>query len=122
MFVADSRSGVLIYNPKNANSSPIGSIATGVSVPAGLAVDNKNNLYVTNDGNNTVTVYPKGSSSPSLTISTGVDGPYGVTVDSKGNVFVSNLDNNTVTAYAAGQTSRTRRSVSMRTVRRSVSV
>lgn len=105
LFVADSSSGVLIYNPKKANSSPIGSITTGVSIPSGLAVDTHGSLYVTNDGTNTVTVYPKGSSSPTLTISTGIDGPYGVTVDSKGNVFVSNLNNNTITAYAAGQTS-----------------
>jgi streptogramin lyase len=105
LFVADSSSGVLIFNPKKANSAPIGSLTNGVSVPAGLAVDKSGSLYVTNEGTNTVTVYPKGSSSPSLTISTGIDGPYGITVDSKGNVFVSNLNTNNITAYAAGQTS-----------------
>jgi hypothetical protein len=104
LFVADSSSGVLMYNPSTPNASPEGSITTGVSAPAGLAVDKKSALYVTNEGNNTVTVYPKGQSSPSLTISTGIDGPYGIAVDSKGNVFVSNLNNNTVTAYASGAT------------------
>ena len=105
LFVADGNSGVLIYNPKTVNGSPTGSITTGVNAPAGVAVDKTGALYVTNEGTNTVTVYPKGQSSPSLTISTGIDGPYGIGVDSNGNVFVSNLNNNTVTAYAAGSTS-----------------
>jgi hypothetical protein len=105
LFVADGNSGVLIYNPKTVNGSPTGSITTGVSAPAGLAVDKSGALYVANEGTNTVTVYPKGMTSPSLTISTGISGPYGIGVDSKGNVFVSNLNNNTVTAYAAGSTS-----------------
>ena len=105
LFVADSSSGVLIYNPRKANSAPIGAITTGVNTPAGLAVDKSGALYVANQGTGTVTVYPKGSSSPSLTISNGISSPYGVTVDSKGDVFVSNLGTNDVTAYAAGQTS-----------------
>ncbi|HEY1867169.1 MAG TPA: hypothetical protein VGG70_02665 [Candidatus Cybelea sp.] len=105
LFVADSSSGVLIYNPKAANSSPIGSITTGVNAPAGVAVDKAGNVYVTNEGSNTVTVYGPGSGSPSLTISSGISSPYGIGVDSKGNVFVSNLGTNDVTAYAAGQTS-----------------
>jgi serine/threonine-protein kinase len=105
LFVADASSGVLIYNPKTVNGSPTGSITTGVSAPAGVAVDKKGNVYVTNEGNNTVTVYPPGQSSPSLTISSGIGGPYGIGVDSKGDVFVSNLDSNTVTAYKSGQTS-----------------
>lgn len=108
LFVADAASGVLIYNPKKANSAPTGSITNGVNIPSQVAVDAHGTLYVTNDGNNTVTVYPKGHSSPSLTISSGLNGPYGIGVDSKGNVFVSNIGNfsdYTVTAYAAGQTS-----------------
>ncbi|MGA8474374.1 MAG: hypothetical protein WB681_04840 [Candidatus Cybelea sp.] len=104
LFVADGSSGVLLYNPKSANSSPDGSITTGVNAPAGVAVDKKSTLYVTNEGNSTVTVYPKGKSSPSLTISSGISSPYGVAVDSKGNVFVSNLGTNEITAYAAAST------------------
>ncbi len=105
LFVADSSSGVLTYDPSVANGSPTGSITDGVDAPAGVAVDKSGALYVTNEGNNTVTVYPAGQSSPSLTISSGISGPYGIGVDSKGNVFVSNLDNNTITAYQAGETS-----------------
>lgn len=105
LFVADGSSGVLIYNPKAPNSSPKGSITKDVNAPAGLAIDKKGALYVANAGNNTVTVYPKGSSSPTLTISTGINSPYGIAVDSKGNVFVSNLNTNVVTGYKTGATS-----------------
>ena len=104
LFVSDSSSGVLIYNPATVNGSPTGSITSGVNVPAQLAVDKVSSLYVANLGNNTITVYAKGSKTPKLTISSGLSGPYGVTVDSTGNVFASNLNNNTVVAYHAGQT------------------
>jgi hypothetical protein len=105
LFVADASSGVLMYDPKTPNGSPTGSITAGVNAPAGVAVDKKGALYVTNDGGNTVTVYPKGQSSPSMTISDGIDSPYGIAVDSSGEVFVSNLGNETVVAYKAGATS-----------------
>lgn len=106
IFVSDqSSSSVLMYSPKIPNGSPIGSITNGVNVPAGIAVDGTGTLYVTNPGNNTVTVYPHGASSPSLTISSGISGPYGIAVDSSGEVFVSNLNVNNITAYKAGATS-----------------
>jgi hypothetical protein len=105
LFVADSSSGVLIYNPATVNGSPTGSITNGVNAPAQLAVDKASTLYVVNDGNNTITVYAKGSKTPKLTISSGLSGPYGVTVDSSGEVFASNLNTNTVVGYKAGQTS-----------------
>jgi hypothetical protein len=106
LFSSDtSTNEVLMYDPRSANSSPTGSITTGISTPFGLAVDKSRTLYVANIANSTVTVYPNGQTSPSLTITTGIDGPYGIAVDSSGNVFVSNLNNNTITAYAKGQTS-----------------
>ncbi len=106
LFVSDATNNqVLMYDPKTANPSPLGSITDGLSVPFGLAVDSQGALYVANLGNNTITVYSAGSSSPSLTISTGVNGPYGIGVDSKGNVFATNLNANTVVGFAAGATS-----------------
>jgi hypothetical protein len=105
LFVADCDSGVLMYDPAKANSSPIGSITTGTDCAFGAAVDKAGSLYVANISGNSVTVYPKGQTSPSLTITDAVSSPYSVAVDSKGNVFVSNLGNNTITAYASGQTS-----------------
>jgi hypothetical protein len=105
LFVADYSSGVLMYNPNDANSSPEGSITSGTDGAFGAAVDTSGNLYVANIGNSTVTVYAPGSDTPKLTISDGLSSPYGVIVDSKGNVFVSNLGTNDITAYASGQTS-----------------
>jgi hypothetical protein len=91
LFVTDvSDNQVLMYDPKIANSSPLGSITDGLDAPIGLAFDKHGKLYVTNLDNNTVTVYPRGSSSPSLTIPNGLNAPYGIGVDSKRDVFVAN--------------------------------
>lgn len=105
LFVSDaSDNEVLMYNPKVANSSPEGSITSGLNVPFGLAMDSAGTLYVANLGGNTITEYPKGQSTPGVTITNGVNGPYGIAVDSKGNVFISNLNDDTVVGYQAGQT------------------
>jgi len=104
LFVADgSANQILMYNPKQANPTAMGSITNGLNVPFQVAVDAKGNLYVANIGNNTVTVYPPGKTSPSFTITSGLSSPYGITVDSKGDVFVSNLGSNAVTAYRHGK-------------------
>jgi hypothetical protein len=94
-----------MYDPKTPNPSPEGSISNGMNYPVGLAVDKKGTLYVSNEGNSTITIYPAGQSTPSLTISTGLDYNYGVAVDSKGDVFATNLGNDTVVGYKAGATS-----------------
>lgn len=106
LFVANLPDNeVVMYDPKTPNPSPEGSISDGMNYPVGLAVDKKGALYVSNEGNSTITIYPAGQGSPSLTISTGLDSNYGVTVDSNGDVFASNLGNDTVVGYKAGATS-----------------
>lgn len=106
LFVADLFNSIVdMYDPRTPNPTPIGSITTGISSPAGLAVQKGGTLYVSNIGNSTLTVYPKGQTSPSVTITNGVSGPYGMALDSKGDIFISNLNNNTVVGYMAGQTS-----------------
>jgi hypothetical protein len=106
LFVANLPDNeVVMYDPNTPNPSPEGSISDGMSYPVGLAVDKKGTLYVSNEGNDTITIYPAGQSSPSLTISTGLDSNYGVTVDSKSDVFAANLGNDTVVSYKAGATS-----------------
>lgn len=105
LFVSDrSDSQVLLYDPNDRNPKPKASIVDGVNVPIGLAVDRQGALYVANGGNDTITVYPKGSSSPSLTIDKGLFTPYGVTVDSRGNVFATSPGNDTVLGFRAGAT------------------
>ena len=106
LFVANLPDNeVEMYDPKIPNPPPDGSISDGMNYPVGIAVDKKGTLYVSNEGNSTITIYPAGQSSPSLTISTGLDENYGVTVDSNGDVFATNLGNDTVVGYKAGATS-----------------
>jgi hypothetical protein len=105
LFAADGPSGVLMFDPNQANGSPEGSIVEGISGAAGLAVDNKCTLYVANISADTVTVYPRGDSAPKYTISSGLSWPYGIGIDSKNDIFVSNIYSDTLTAYHKGQTS-----------------
>jgi hypothetical protein len=106
LFVANLPDNeVEMYDPQTPNPSPEGSISNGMNYPVGLAVDKKGTLYVSNEGNSTITIYPAGQSTPSLTISTGLDYNYGVAVDSKGDVFATNLGNDTLVGYKAGATS-----------------
>jgi hypothetical protein len=105
LFVTDvSDNQVLMYDPKIANSPPLGSITKGLDAPIGLALDKHGKLYVTNLDNNTVTVYPRGSSSPSLTIPNGLNAPFGIGVDSKRDVFVANTSG-TVVGFKPGRKS-----------------
>jgi hypothetical protein len=104
IFVANiSANEVLMYS-QGKNPKPVGSITDGLSDPAGLAVDNKGTLYVSNLGNNTITEYPAGSTSPSVTLSSGLSGNYGVAVDNKGDVFTVNLNTNTLVGFKPGKT------------------
>ena len=104
IFVANiSANEVLMYS-QGKNPNPVGSITDGLSDPAGLAVDSKGTLYVSNLGNNTITEYPAGSSSPSVTLSSGLSGNYGVAVDNKGDVFTVNLNTNNLVGFKPGKT------------------
>jgi hypothetical protein len=105
LFVANlSSNEIVMYNPAMKNPSPEGSITQGVLDPSGVAVDKKGTLYVSNEGDSSITEYPAGQTSPSVTITTGISSPYGVSVDNKGDVFASNLGNNTVVGYKRGKT------------------
>ncbi len=86
--------------------------------PAGVAVDSKGNVYVTNHGfssanrDSSVMIYPAGSTTPSSAIqgpATGLDDPQAIATDSNGNIYVANEDtkgiqNNTITVYSVGST------------------
>jgi sugar lactone lactonase YvrE len=90
-----------------APSEVISGPATGLNIPAGIAIFS-GNIYVANDGNNSVTVYPvgtTGNTAPSTTISgfgTGLASPDGIALDSGGKIYVANDGNNSVTVYPAG--------------------
>src|SRR5262249_16218028 len=70
----------------------------GLSNPVGLAFDAARNLYVSSQGNNTITKFnPSGIGSPFA--SSGLHGPAGLAFDSKGYLFVANHDNNTIEKF-----------------------
>ncbi len=90
LFIADLYANVVrLYDPNIANPPQEGSITDGVDDPAGLAVDSKGSLYVSNVGGSpaTITVYSRGESKPHVTIPT--PGYYAITVDSQGNIFAT---------------------------------
>lgn len=94
---------ITIYSSKGVNGKQEGQITTGLSEPERLFVDKQLNVYATNPGNNTITMYKPGQTSPSFTISNGVNAPTGLTVDAAGTVYCANTGNNTVTEYPKGQ-------------------
>ena len=90
LFVADLYANVVrLYDPSIPNPPQEGSITDGVDDPAGLAVDSKGSLFVSNVGGSSpaITVYSPGESKPHLRIPT--PGYYAITVDSKGDIFAT---------------------------------
>jgi hypothetical protein len=98
---------ITIYPAKGTNKPPIGQITNGLSEPERLFVDKSGNVYATNPGNQTITVYAPGTTNPSRTLSNGVNGPTGITVDSEGTVYAANTGSDTVVEYATGSSSPT---------------
>jgi hypothetical protein len=120
LFVANSGGAnggqVLVYSEQLNNSTQnvvsgltlVASITQGINVPSRLAVDANNQLYVTNAGNNTVTVYNIGAANVAAnaiaqitadTISSGIARPLGIAVDSSGVVYVANNSQNSISIF-----------------------
>jgi hypothetical protein len=105
--------GVLVFKQSGHDQHPLRVITKPNSAPwapFGLAVDSDRDLYVANESDGIVFVYPPGASSPSKTL-TGAGNPDGVAVDRRGTVYVSNCGvwngfctNGSVLEYANGQT------------------
>ncbi len=103
------RDSITVYAPgSNGNVAPIATITgdrTGLNSPGGIAVDSVGNIYVTNDvvvseqGDDKITVYAPGSNgnvAPKATLfALGLGYPGGIVVDSHGNLYVAN-DGSTV--------------------------
>ncbi len=80
-------------------------LSSGLDGPTGLAFDSSGNLYIVNDGNNTITVIPKttgtifgqsvtANTPVKLNIPTGLlNGPYDLAFDQAGNLYVTNWGN-----------------------------
>ena len=89
--------------------------ATGLMQPAGMTLDSKSNIYVTDVAANSISVFSAGSTGNEVPIEAitnlniGIDVPLAVALDSKGNIYLANAgsqDNNggydSVTSYPAG--------------------
>ncbi len=78
--------------------TPAGAVSTfasGLDDPGGLAFDAAGNLYIANDGNNSVSeVTPAGA--VSTFVSSGLSEPDALAFDAAGNLYVANNGNNTI--------------------------
>jgi hypothetical protein len=102
LYVSDEGDGVVDVFAL-PSLSLVGQITTGISQPEGIATDKHGNLYVSNLGNGTVTVYHQGQTSPYLTL-TESSGPDDVAVAS--NLYVLAADTGGgVDVYPPGATS-----------------
>jgi streptogramin lyase len=94
--------GPQVVFPSNTGVQTLGG---GFSGPSDVAVDANGNIYVADNGNNSVKEIPPGCSSSSCvtTLASGF-APGGVAVDGSGNVYVTDYTNNAVNEIPAGCT------------------
>jgi len=89
----------------------LGTFASGLNCPWGMAFDNDGNLYVANSGtngdlSNTILKFStNGTSSVFATATNGLSGPRGLAFDSAGNLYVANSSTGTILKFAPDGTS-----------------
>jgi hypothetical protein len=95
--------------PANVVLSDDGS-GTSLNEPGEIAFDKKGNLWVANDGADTVVEYAKSQlgassdSAPMVKLTSAIfDGPWGTVFDSKGDLIVMNFHNGTIAKFGAKQ-------------------
>ena len=102
LFVANLNStpnSVVEFLPPFSNATaPVATITNGVNEQGSIAVMSSN-LFVPNQGANTVTEYTAPYNGTPVTINGGQSQPVALAVDSSGNLYVANYGNNTVTVY-----------------------
>ncbi len=115
LVVAEYQANKIIFLAPPFTGSPALTITSGLSLPTGVkfappvsAPPPGLHLYMTQLGNDSVTVTPSnanGNAAPIRTIigaNTQLSQPYGITVDGSGDSYASGLRNATVTIYAPG--------------------
>ena len=86
--------------PFSSGSIPTVTVANGVNEQGTIGLSTAANLFVPNQGANTVTEYAPPYAGTPTTISGGQSQPVALAIDVSGNLFVANYGNNTVTEYA----------------------
>ena len=102
LFVANLNStpnSVVEYSPPfSSSSAPVAVVTNGVNEQGSIALISSN-LFVPNQGANTVTEYTSPYTGTPTTIVGGQSQPVALAIDSAGNLYVANYGNNTVTEY-----------------------
>ena len=81
----------------------LGTFATSLNIPFGLALDSSGNVFVSNAGNDTIIkLSPSGTPTTFATASTGLSRPEGLAFDSAGNLYVANAGNGTIEEFTPG--------------------
>lgn len=105
LFVANLNStpnSVVEFSPPfNAQSDPVATISNGINEQGQIGIGGSTNLFVPNQGANTVTEYVAPYNKAPMTIAGGQSQPVALAIDAAANLYVANLGNNTVTEYAA---------------------
>jgi hypothetical protein len=99
IYVANG--GAVLIFPNSSQSSPVGTITTGVSGAYGIFVDAYLNVYVCNSAANTVTVYAPGQITPSSTYAMNLSRPLYAVADPN-RLFVGNANGGAIVEFALG--------------------
>ena len=99
LFVSSQSDAVSAFTAPYTASPTV--ITNGISTASALATDAAGDLFVANEGAQTVTEYaPPYTGAPLVTISSYVSDPRALLIDPRGNLFVANVDSSYVTIYA----------------------
>jgi len=106
LYVAsNSNNKIDIYDVQKLRLKRIGQVTDEIDQPAGISVDGKGTLYVSEEVGR-VEIYPAGLTSPTLTLSQGLTYANDAVTDADGTVYVANSGGSIadVVVYPAGQT------------------
>jgi DNA-binding beta-propeller fold protein YncE len=76
-------------------------VSSGLSGPAGVAVDGAGNVYIADTYNNAIEQWSTATQTVSTLISSGLKGPWEVAVDSSGNVYIADTTNSAIKLWSA---------------------
>ena len=93
--------GGTVYAYKAGAKKPYESIG-GFDNPVGIAVDSKDNVWVSDDFANKVYTIPAGTKEVKDAGLIGLSSPLGLSFGTADTLYIGNFGNNTVTVYAAG--------------------